>query len=123
MNCTAFCRLAIALVSVISKQTCFGAMPYNGCKSRRKSMNVESPMVEPERLMAHISIGSKLSSARREASPSKALRTTQRSICGISPKRSAAGMNCPGATSWSFSSCRRSSNSTCMPSLPDGSSG
>ncbi|MNF03363.1 hypothetical protein D3C80_2026620 [compost metagenome] len=78
MNDPACARLAIAAVSVISKQMPSSAMPARCACSRTNSGKWISASDEPDRLMAQVAI-----SPWRPASARKAVSTTQRSIIGI----------------------------------------
>ncbi|MNE39179.1 hypothetical protein D3C80_1331150 [compost metagenome] len=78
-------RLAIALVSVISKQIMCGGMA-NSLNSRcRYSRNLSSPMLLPDRLIAHMANGPSRCSSRHWRMTLNTLRTTQRSSAVIRP--------------------------------------
>ncbi|MNE70107.1 hypothetical protein D3C80_1658750 [compost metagenome] len=85
MNLIALARFEIALVSVISKQIISGGIEYAMNCSRRKSRNASSPIVVPDRLIAHMASGPWRCSARHWAMTLNTFSTTQRSSELIRP--------------------------------------
>ncbi|MNN76864.1 hypothetical protein D3C81_1932790 [compost metagenome] len=78
-------RLAMALVSVISKQIIRGGMAYSTNRRCRYSRNLSSPMLDPDRLIAQIDSGPSRPSSRHWRMTRNTLRTTQRSSAVIRP--------------------------------------
>ncbi|MNH32440.1 hypothetical protein D3C79_928830 [compost metagenome] len=78
-------RLAIALVSVISKQIMRGGMAYSTNNRCRYSRNLSSPMLDPDKLIAQMDNGPSRPSSRHWRMTLNTLRTTQRSRAVIRP--------------------------------------
>ena len=118
MKCVAFARLAIAAVSVISKQSVWCGTPDSSSCPMTNARKRSSVIEAPEMLIAHVSSGSSRPLSFSSRSFSSALRTTQRSSVGMRLKRSAAGMNAIGGTRRPCSSSIRTSSSEWRPPPP-----
>ncbi|MCY1422638.1 hypothetical protein D9M71_383280 [compost metagenome] len=78
-------RLAIALVSVISKQISSGGMSYWAIFWRRNARNFSSPMLLPDRLIAHMASGPSCPSTIQRRMILNTFSTTQLSRAVIKP--------------------------------------